>query len=135
MTEITLRHGISLADPPLARTIGIALADGGVAVFFERGSPLPSRKSFRLRTALTVHPGQKESAITVPVVQGEVDLARLCRLVGTIEIRPSDLRNVVLAGSAVDVVLELDRGGRLSATAHLPDQGLTFPGTLVLVSP
>jgi molecular chaperone DnaK len=133
--EVTLRHGLSLADPPLSRTIGIALADGAVAVYFERGAPLPSRKTFRLRTSLTVHPGAKTSAISVPIVQGEVELAHLCRLVGTIELRPDALTTVLPAGSAVDVVLELDRGGRLTATAHLPDRQLSFPGTLVLVSP
>jgi molecular chaperone DnaK len=82
-----------------------------------------------------VHPGQKESAISVPIVQGEVELAHLCRLVGTIEIRPDALTNVLSAGSPVDVILDLDRGGRLSATAHLPDRGVSFPGTLVLVAP
>jgi molecular chaperone DnaK len=133
--EVTIRHGLSLADPPLSRTIGVALANGNVAVYFERGAPLPSRKTFRLRTALTVHPNQEASAISVPIVQGEVDLAHLCRLVGTIEIRPKDLRSVLPAGSAIDVVLELDRGGKLSATAQIPDRNVSFPGTLVLVAP
>jgi len=133
--EVTIRHGLSLADPPLSRTIGIALANGTVAVYFERGAPLPSRKTFRLRTALTIHPDQDASAISVPIVQGEVDIAHLCRLVGTIEIRPKDLRGVLPAGSAVDVVLELDRGGKLSAVAQIPDRNLSFPGTLALVAP
>jgi molecular chaperone DnaK len=134
-SEVSIRHGISLADPPLSRTIGIALADGGVTVFFERGAPLPSRKTFRLRTAMTLRPGTVETAISVPIVQGEVAIARLCRLVGSIEIRPESLRDALPVGSPVDVVLELDRAGRLSATARLPDQDVTFPGTLVLVSP
>jgi molecular chaperone DnaK len=133
--EVTLRHGISLADPPLSRTIGVALADGRVAVYFERGAPLPSRKTFRLRTSLTLKPGIVESAISVPIVQGEVGLARHCRLVGSIEIKPDALKASLPFGSPVDVVLDLDRAGRLTATAHLPDQALTFPGTLVLVSP
>ncbi len=33
------------------------------------------------------------------------------------------------------MLLELDRGGNLTATAHLPDQGISFPGALALVSP
>lgn len=134
-SEIHVRHGLSLADPPLARTIGIALANDSVLVFFERGSPLPSRKSFRLKTAYSVRPGDPGSALRVPVVQGEVEVARLCRLVGTIDIRADRLTRVLVAGTPVDVVLELDRGGNLTATAHLPDQGLTFDGTLALVSP
>jgi molecular chaperone DnaK len=132
---VTIRHGVSLADPPLSRTIGIALATGTVAVYFERGAPLPSRKTFRLRTSFTVHPGQKESAISVPVVQGEVELARLCRLVGRIDIRAESLKAPLPVGSPVDVVLELDRGGTLTAMAHLPDQGVSIPGALVLVAP
>jgi molecular chaperone DnaK len=126
---------VSLADPPLSRTIGVALADGSVAVFFERGAPLPSRKTFRLRTSLTVHPGQKESAVTVPVVQGEVEIARLCRLVGRIDIRPESLKKPLPAGSPVEIVMELDRGGKLTANAYLPDEGIHFPGALVLVAP
>lgn len=133
--EISLRHGLSLADPPLPRTIGIALADGGVAVYFEKGAPLPSRKSFRLRTSLTIHPGQTASAVRVPIVQGETTIAHLCRLVGHIDIRPEALAEMLPAGSAIEVVLELDRGGKLSASAHLPERAVTFQGALVLVSP
>jgi molecular chaperone DnaK len=133
--SISIRHGLSLADPPLPRTIGIALADGGVAVYFEKGAPLPSRKSFRLRTSLTIHPGQSASALRVPIVQGETTIAQLCRLVGHIDIRPEDLREVLPAGSAVDVVLELDRGGKLMASAFVPDRSVSFQGAVDLVSP
>lgn len=133
--EFSIRHGLSLADPPLSRTIGVALSDGSVAVYFEKGAPLPSRKTFRLRTSLTVHPGQKDSALRIPIVQGEVALAHLCRLVGFVDVRPEALTSPLPAGASVDVVLELDRGGRLTATAHVPDRGVSFPGTLVLVAP
>jgi molecular chaperone DnaK len=133
--SISIRHGLQLADPPLPRTIGIALADGGVAVCFEKGAPLPSRKSFRLRTSLTVHPGQSTSALRVPIVQGETTIAHLCRLVGHIDIRPEQLHEVLPAGSAVDVVLELDRGGKLIASAFVPDRAVSFQGAVDLVSP
>jgi molecular chaperone DnaK len=133
--EVTIRHGLSLADPPLSRTIGVALADGGVAVYFERGAPLPSRKTFRLRTSVTVHPGETASLLSVPIVQGDAPLAHLCRLVGRIEIKPDALKEPLVAGSPVDIVLELDRGGKLTATAEIPSISISFPGTLHLVSP
>ncbi len=133
--EITIRHGLSLADPPLSRTIGVALADGGVATYFERGAPLPSRKTFRLRTSVTVHPGEQASLLSVPIVQGDAPLAHLCRLVGRIEIKPDALKEPLVAGSPVDIVLEVDRGGKLTATAEIPSISLSFPGTLHLVSP
>lgn len=134
-STVSIRHGLSLADPPLSRTIGVALADGGVAVYFERGAPLPSRKSFRLRTSTTVDPGEHATLLSVPIVQGDAPLAHLCRLVGKIEIRPDVLTDPLAAGSPVDVVLEVDRGGKLSATAEIPSLGTSFPGTLLLVSP
>lgn len=134
-SSIAIRHGVALADPPLSRTIGVALGDGSVAVYFEKGAPLPARKTFRLRTSYAVHPGQAESAISVPVVQGEVELAHLCRLVGRIEVRPDALKDPLPAGSPLEVVLEIDRGGKLVASAHLPEQQIAFDGVLVLVSP
>ncbi|HEX7664579.1 MAG TPA: Hsp70 family protein, partial [Polyangiaceae bacterium] len=134
-STVSIRHGLSLADPPLSRTIGVALADGGVAVYFERGAPLPSKKSFRLRTSTTVDPGEHATLLSVPIVQGDAPLAHLCRLVGKIEIRPDVLKDPLAAGSPVDVVLEVDRGGKLSATAEIPSLGTSFPGTLLLVSP
>lgn len=133
--EVTIRHGLSLADPPLSRTIGVALADGGVAIYFERGAPLPSRKTFRLRTSVTVHPGEQASLLSVPIVQGDAPLAHLCRLVGRIEIKPDALKEPLVAGSPVDIVLELDRGGKLTATAEIPSISLSVPGSLHLVSP
>ncbi len=68
-------------------------------------------------------------------MQGEIDIARYCRRVGTIDISAKELKTALPAGSPVDVVLDLDRGGRLTATAFLPDQNLTYSGTLSLVSP
>ena len=132
--EVTIRHGLSLADPPLSRTIGVALANGGVAVYFERGAPLPSRKTFRFRTSVTVEPGEKTSLLSVPIVQGDAPLAHLCRLVGSIEISPDAIKDRLMVGSPIDIVLEVDRGGKLAATAEIPSLSLSFPGTLHLVS-
>ncbi|MEO7112015.1 MAG: Hsp70 family protein, partial [Polyangiaceae bacterium] len=133
--EVTIRHGLSLADPPLSRTIGVALADGGVAIYFERGAPLPSRKTFRLRTSVTVQPGENASLLSVPIVQGDAPLAHLCRLVGRIEIKPDVLAEPLVAGSPIDIILEVDRGGKLTATAEIPSIPLSVPGSLHLVSP
>jgi len=118
----TIVHGVTIQDPPLSRSIGVALANDGVQVYFERGSPLPMRRTFTLRTVETVSRGADGFAIRVPVVQGEFALAHLCRLVGALEIPSSGVKATLPAGSAVEVTLELDRGGRLSATARVPSR-------------
>jgi molecular chaperone DnaK len=135
LDEIRILHGLTLTDPPLSRSIGVALADGRVHVYFERGSPLPMRRSFVHRTIATVARGADEMALRVPIVQGEFPFAHLCRLVGTIEISGRDVTATLPAGSDVEVGLELDRGGRLTARAFVPSLRQSFEQIAHLVVP
>ena len=124
--EFTIVQGLTLSDPPLSRSIGVALADNSVRVFFERGAPLPSRRTFRQRTVQSVVRGASGDLLRIPIVQGELEWAHLCRLVGVLELRGEGLRATLPAGSEVELTLELDRGGQLSARAHVPALGQVF---------
>jgi molecular chaperone DnaK len=86
--QFSITHGTTLGEPPLSRSVGVALADNRVQIYFNRGSPLPIRRTFVLRTVETVNPDSAGHALKVPIVQGEFTLAHLCRLVGTLEIPP-----------------------------------------------
>lgn len=132
--SLRIRHGVTLTDPPLSRTIGIALADDGVRTFFERGSPLPMRRTFVLHTTRAISPGESGSALRVPIVQGEFAAAHLCRLVGALEISGDRLTKVLPTGSAVEVTLSVDRGGNLSATALVPEANQAFERVAQLVA-
>lgn len=133
--SFTVVHGITIQDPPLSRSIGVALANDHVQLFFERGSPLPMRRTFTLKTVETVSRGLEGFALRVPIVQGEFPLAHLCRLVGALEIPSSGVKATLPAGSPVEVTLELDRGGRLSATARVPVLEQAFDQIAHLVAP
>jgi len=124
--ETSLSHGLTVTDPPLSRSIGIALATNDVRTYFERGCPLPARRSFVLHTVESATPIAHGFALSVPIVQGEFGLAHLCRLVGVLEIPASDLRAPLAAGSAIEVALGLDRGGRLTASARVEALGQSF---------
>jgi molecular chaperone DnaK len=119
---VRILHGATVGDPPVSRTLGVALADNTVRVFIEKGTPLPTKRTFTLHTLRTaVGGGQDETPVmTIPLVQGEHEDAHLCRLVGRIDVRAKDIPTHLPAGSAVEVTLELDRGGRLHAQAFLP---------------
>ncbi len=119
-STFSIVHGVTLQDPPLSRSIGVALADDRVHVFFERGSPLPMRRTWMFRTTRAVSPGGVGEAVRVPVVQGEQGVGRLCRLVGLLEIGARQVKSPLPAGSPVEISLTLDRGGRLRASASLP---------------
>ena len=131
----TIVHGVTIQDPPLSRSIGVALANDRVQVFFERGSPLPMRRTFTLQTVETVSAGMEGFALRVPIVQGEFALAHLCRLVGALEIPSQEIKATLSSGAAVEVTLELDRGGRLSATARVPVLEQVFDQVAHLVAP
>ncbi len=114
---ITIVQGVTISDPPLSRTIGVALANDAVRVYFERGTPLPAKRTFTHHTVEGVAKGAEGSVIKIPIVQGEYDRAHLCRLVGTLEIPSVEVRASLPAGTEIELTLELDRGGRLSAKA------------------
>ena len=115
--QLTITHGVTLGDPPLSRTLGVAMANDTVRVYFERGAPLPTKRTFRHEAVEAIVPGEAESRLRIPIVQGEYDSARLCRLVGALEIRGDRVKQRIPAGSEIEVTLELDRGGRLAARA------------------
>jgi molecular chaperone DnaK len=132
---LSICHGIALGDPPLARSVGVALANDRVQVYFERGSPLPIRRTFRLHTVQSAGPESLGPALRVPIVQGEFQRAHLCRLVGTLEIANSALPRPLPAGTELEIMIELDRGGQLHATARVDGLDVIFEHVALLVTP
>lgn len=133
--EITIVQGITISDPPLSRSVGVALANDYVHVYFERGAALPARRTFTHFTVESVARGADQSVLKIPIVQGELERAHLCRLVGTLEIPGREVSDSVPSGSPVEVTIELDRGGRLSASALLPATGQVFHEVAHLLVP
>lgn len=137
---LTIVQGLTVSDPPLSRTIGVARANNTVQVFFEKGCPLPARRTISLTTVESVAPSgtsdnRAEFALKIPIVQGEYEQANLCRLVGTLEIRSSQIKASLPAQSQVQVSLEVDRGGQLSARALLPTLNQLFEHIAQLLVP
>jgi molecular chaperone DnaK len=133
--SLTIVQGLTIGDPPLSRTLGVALASGHVQTYLERGAPLPARRTFTHHTIETVAKGSSESVLRIPIVQGELSQAHLCRLVGTLDIGGDAVVDTVPTGSAVEVTIELDRGGRLAARALVPAIGQVFEHVAHLLVP
>lgn len=132
---ITIVQGITISDPPLSRSVGVALANDHVHVYFERGAALPARRTFTHYTVESVAKGSEQSMLKIPIVQGEFERAHLCRLVGTLEIGGQGITDSVPSGSPVEVTIELDRGGRLAATALVPSLDQVFEQVAHLLVP
>ncbi|HBL27519.1 MAG TPA: Hsp70 family protein [Acidobacteria bacterium] len=133
--ELAIVHGVSIADPPLARSIGVARSDDTVLTYFDKGTPLPARRMAVHRTVQRVAGGSLEDALAIPVVQGEFSRAHLNRLVGTLQIRGGRLRRDLPVGSRVEVTLQLDRSGQLHARADLPEVGESFEDVVHVLVP
>jgi molecular chaperone DnaK len=122
--EFAIVHGVSIADPPLSRSVGVALADDTVHVYFSKGTPLPARRTFTHRTVRPVAPGADQEVLDVPVVQGEYARAHRNRLIG--RLRVSGVTRPLPAGSELEVTLQLDRSGQLRARADAPSIAQSF---------
>ncbi len=133
--QLTIVQGLTIGDPPLSRTLGVALANGHVQVYLERGAPLPARRTFTHTTIETVAKGSSDSVLRIPIVQGEMSQANLCRLVGTLDIGGDTVKDTVPTGSSVEVTIELDRGGRLQARALVPAISQVFEHVAHLLVP
>lgn len=133
--SITIVQGITISDPPLSRSVGVALANDHVHVYFERGAALPARRTFTHYTVESVARESDQSVLKIPIVQGEFEHAHLCRLVGTLEINGAEISDSVPSGSPIEVTIELDRGGRLAATALVPSLDQVFEQVAHLLVP
>jgi molecular chaperone DnaK len=133
--SITIMQGLTISDPPLSRSIGVALASNYVQVYFERGSPLPAKRRFVHHTVETVAKGSGDCLLRIPIVQGEFEMAHLCRLVGSLEISGVGVNASLPAGAQIEVTIKLDRGGRLSARALVPALNQVFEHVAQLVIP
>ena len=133
--EFAIVHGVSIADPPLSRSVGVALSDDSVQVYFEKGTPLPARRTEVVQTIRRVPAGSAEAALAIPVVQGELSKAHLNRLIGSLEIQGARLKRDLPAGSRVEVTLHLDRSGQLHARADVPEAGESFEDVVHVLVP
>lgn len=116
--ELCYTIGVVVEEQPLINSMGISLRTNGYEKLFEkgRGLPLKTSRSFR-----TVEPLKQktESAIRIPVVEGEHDLADRNRLVGCLEIRGTDIHRDLPAGTEVEVTLRLDESRILTVNAFI----------------
>ena len=112
-------HGVSVADPPLARAIGVARADDLTQVYFAKGTPLPARRTFVHHTVRAIVGGQRRRRAGDPGRAGRV---------GAGAPQPADRdvapgrRQLAICPPArrVEVTLELDRSGQLHTRADVP---------------
>ncbi len=134
--RLTITHGMAVSDPPLSRSLGVALANNLVQVYVPKGTPLPARRTFVHHTVEALRPGPDEKTLLeIPVVQGESVRADRNRMIGTLHIPARDLKRALPARSEVEVTLEVDRSGGVRAQAFVPLLDEIFEHVVAIATP
>ncbi|MCM2256028.1 MAG: Hsp70 family protein [Vicinamibacteria bacterium] len=118
--QLVYTVGLSITDPPLIHSVGVALANNEMEWLLDKGTPLPARRLKVLRTAIDVRRGNAHHSIKIPVMEGQNPRADRNQLIGNLEITSDQVQRDVPAGSEVEVTIEIDASRLLKATAYLP---------------
>jgi molecular chaperone DnaK len=122
--SLCITHGLSVANPPLQRTIGVEIltAEGGgrFVPLIERGTPLPAKGTRTFRAARTLKPGDATDALNIHVLEGEHDNPEQNRHLGTLLISGTRIRRAILADAEIQVTLSVDVSRIPTAQAFIP---------------
>jgi molecular chaperone DnaK len=118
---LTITHReIEFGGARLTHSLGIQLADRAFSPLLRKGAGVPTRVREIFRTSSTLHRSDPDAVIQIPVVQGERLRADRNRSVGTLEIRPGDVRIDLPAGSDIEVTFEVDASNLVTVIADVP---------------
>ncbi|MFC1906901.1 Hsp70 family protein [Chloroflexota bacterium] len=113
--------GITISAQPIVNNIGIALANGEVATFFEKGHKLPNRHTeLHLYTTSAIKSGNSGTLLRIPVIEGNNARADRNELVGYLEVSGQNLQRDVPIGSPIEVTITLDESRKLRVIAYVP---------------
>ena len=117
----SITQGISVAEPPLVRSVGVELEDGAFDKHLDKGASLPARsKPIAYRTTRTVNPGEDKNALNIHVREGESDKADRNPHVGTLKITGSMVNRTLPENSEIEVIINIDHSRYVTAEAYCP---------------
>lgn len=109
----------TISEQPIINSIAVALANNERCVFFNKGEPLPAKKTEVLHSANFLHKGESGEVLKCPIVEGEMEKADHNTLMGTLEIKGASIRRDLPAGADIEVTLILEEPGKVKAKAYV----------------
>lgn len=119
--QISYVLGVIPEDPPAAMTIGIGLADGSIAVYFEKGAKIPDkvlRKTIDHRTVVSLRAGHEEDELSIPLLEGEHPRAERNHGIGVMSIKGADIKRDLPSGSMIEITLLMDQSQQIRVQAY-----------------
>lgn len=118
--SIDYTYGISIEQAPLIHSVGIALANNEVAMFFEKGISLPAKHRRIHRIAFDARKSDEGVLIKIPLIEGEYKRADRNHEIGAVFINSNEISRNVPAGSEVEITIEIDRSRLTTAKVYIP---------------
>lgn len=119
--SFTITQGISVAEPPLTRSIGVELEDGSFSKHLNKGESLPTRSErIVYHTTRTVNPGEDKNALNIHVWEGESNTADRNQHLGTLKITGNEIKRTLPENSEIEIIVSVDQSRIVTAEAFSP---------------
>ncbi len=125
--RVSYTFGTVAPLPPLAHSLGVAMANNEVDVLIAGGASLPARRTVRHRTVYPLGREETNAQIKIPIVEGGFTRADRNPLVGQLVIDASNVRRDVPAGSQIEITLEMSAKHEMTLTGFIPLIDQEFP--------
>jgi molecular chaperone DnaK len=112
--------GAAVEEQPIIHSIGVGLANNSMRPYFSKGQGLPQKKMQKFLTTKTVKPGEADSVIHVPVLEGESELSDRNRIIGFLDIKGTDIHRELPEGQEIEVTLKIDASRQILVEAFIP---------------
>jgi molecular chaperone DnaK len=105
----------------LIHSIGVALANGEMLVFVEKGTDLPAKRRKLCYTIADIERGESGTFVRIPVLEGEnTRRADRNRVIGELRIDGKQVQRDVPAGSEIEITIEIDESRLIKTKAYIP---------------
>lgn len=125
LDSITIRHGLTLSEPPLPHTIGAEIINNDgkkeIDIIFSRSTPLPAFKSVTYKARKMLAPCQNDDYLAIKIWEGEnLTDPEANNIVGALKIRSEEIRRPITEGSDIEISIEISPSRLMKVQAFVP---------------
>ena len=119
LPTFVMTHGLGIDNPPLPRSLGVALSSDAMHVYLRKDTQLPARGKAVHRTTKAFARGGED--FVIPLIEGEHRKASRNRLIGEMRVQSREFKRDLRAGAEIEVRIEMDESRELKMTAYIPE--------------
>lgn len=123
--SFSIRHGITISEPPLPHSIGAEIVSqegkNEIDVIFPRSTPLPAEKSKLYQASKTLKPSQTDDCLTIKIWEGEsFSDPKANNWVGALKIGAREISRPIPEGTDIEIMISIDASRLMTVSAFIP---------------